>query len=218
MYTEPLDEEPLASDACEAREEYLWLHDGGWTEPELAEPIASTDDRGDDLLAGCAQVRQAAGKLNVARSLYGEYLETYADEPGAKSVRKVRDELVASIRHEQMRDRAVASADHPADGSNVDACGDARCQVRVTSGTLIPIGGPGGPYEVLAWVHDKSVTAELGGYIQSFSTNGGSIVSGDGYASWGGEPGGELTLNGKVAIGVDGVDGDRATLSVWRVD
>ncbi|MCP2282522.1 hypothetical protein APR04_001420 [Promicromonospora umidemergens] len=217
-YIEPVDEESLASEACAARDEYLWLHDGGWTEPELAEPIASTDDRGDDLLAGCAQARQAAGKLAAARSLYGEYLETYADAPGAKSVRKVHDELVESIRHQRMRDRAMANADHPADGSNLDACADARCQVRVTSGTLVPIGGPGGPYELLVWVHDKSVTAQLGGYIRSFSSNGGSISSGDGYATWSGGPGGELVLNDKVGTGVDGVRGDRATLSVWRAD
>lgn len=217
-FTESLDEESLAWDACAAREEYLWLHGGGWTEPELAEPIASTDDRGDDLLAGCAQVKQADEELSDARSLYGEYLETYADAPGAKSVRKMRDELVQSIRHQQVRDRAVANADHPADGSNIRACRDARCQVRVTSGTVLSIGGSGGPYEVLVWVHDKSVTAQLGGYIRSFSTNGGSIVSSDGYAAWSGAAKGELTLNDKVAIGVDGVRGDRATLSVWRVD
>jgi hypothetical protein len=217
-YSEPLDEESLASDACAAREEYLWLHDGGWTEPELAEPIASTDDHGDDLLAGCAQVTQADGKLTAARSLYEEYLETYADAPGAKSVRKARDELVESIQHKRMRDRAAANADDPADGSNLDACGDARCQVRVTSGTLVPIGGPGGPYELLVSVTGGSIEVQLGGFIQSFSTNGGSIVSGDGYASWGGEPGGELTLNNKVAVGVDGVSGGQVTLSVWRVN
>lgn len=217
-FTESLDEEPPALDACAAREEYLWLHDGGWTEPELAEPIASTDDRGDDLLAGCAQVRQADGKLTAARSLYEEYLETYADAPGAKTVRKAHDELVDSIRHKRMRDRAVANADHPADGSNLDACGDARCQVRVTSGTLIPVGGPGGPYELLVSVTGGSVEVQLGGFIQSFSTNGGSFVSGDGYASWGSEPGGELTLNNKVAVGVDGVRGGQATVSVWRAD
>lgn len=217
-YVEPIDEESLASDACAARDEYLWLHDGGWTEPELAEPIASTEDRGDDLLAGCAQVRHAAGKLDDARSLYAEYLKTYADAPGAKSVRTVRDELVERIRHEQMRERAVANASHPADGSNLDACRDARCQVRVKSGTLVPIGGSGGPYELLVWVHDESVTTELGGYIRSFSTNGGSIVSGDGYATWSGGQGGELVLNDKVGVGVDGIRGDRATLSVWRAD
>ncbi|WP_460890419.1 hypothetical protein [Promicromonospora xylanilytica] len=217
-YIEPIDEDSLASDACAAREEYLWLHDGGWTEPELAEPIASTDDRGDDLLAGCAQVQQAAGKQGSARRLYDEYLKTYADAPAAAAVRTVRDELVATIRHERMRDRAVAKADHPVDGSNLDVCGDARCQVRVTSGTLVPIGGPGGPYELLVWVHDRSVTAELGGYIRSFSTNGGSIVSGDGYATWGGDKGNELVLNDKVGIGVDGILGDRATLSVWHAD
>lgn len=215
-YIEPIDEDSLASDACAAREEYLWLHDGGWAEPELAEPIASTDDRGDDLLAGCAQVRQAAGKQGSARRLYDEYLETYAEAPAAAVVRTVRDDLVATIRHERMRDRAVAKADHPVDGSNLDACRDARCQVRVTSGTLVPIGGPGGPYELLVWVHDKSVAAELGGYIRSFSTNGGSIMSGDGYATWGGGQGNELVLNDKVGIGVDGIRGDRATLSVWH--
>jgi hypothetical protein len=217
-FTEPFDEQSLAWDACAAREEYLWLHEGGWTEPELAEPIASTDDRGDDLLAGCAQVKQADGKLTAARSLYEEYLETYADAPGAKSVRKVLDEMAESIQHKRMRDRAEANADDPADGSNLDACGDARCQVRVTSGTLVPIGGPGGPYELLVSVTGGSVDVQLGGVIRKFSTNGGSFVSGDGYASWGSGPGGELTLNNKVTVGVDGVRGDQATLSVWHAE
>lgn len=216
-YTEPLDAASVAWDACAAREEYLWLHDGGWTEPELTEPIASTDDRGDDLLAGCAQVNQADGKLTAARSLYDEYLETYADAPGAETVREVQDELVESIRHKRMRDRAVANADHPADGSNLDACGDARCQVRVTSGTVIPVGGPGGPYELYVTVTGDSVDISLGGLFYSYSTTGGSFVSGDGYASWSSEPLGELTLNEKVTVGVDGVSGDGATLSVWRV-
>ncbi len=217
-YTEPLDEESVASDACAAREEYLWLHDGGWTEPELAEPIASTGDQGDDLLAGCAQVKQADGKLTAARSLYEDYLKSYADAPGARTVRKVHDELVDSIRHKQMRDRAVANADHPADGSNLDACGDARCQVSVTSGTTIPVGGPGGPYELHVTVAGGPVDLSLGGLFYSYSTTGGSFVSGDGYATWSSGPRGELTLNNKVAVGVDAVRGDRATLSVWQVD
>jgi hypothetical protein len=217
-YSEPLDQESLASEACVAREEYLWLHDGGWTEPEVAEPIATTDDQGDDLLAGCAQVTQADGKLTAARALYEEYLETYADAPGAKTVRTMHDELVASIQHKRMRDRAVANADHPADGSNLDACGDARCQVGVTSGTTVPVGGPGGPYELHVTVTGDSVDISLGGLFYSYSTTGGSFVSGDGYASWSSGPRGELTFNDQVTIGVDGVDGDRATLSVWPVD
>lgn len=221
-YTEPtedlgVDEELPASDACAARAEYLWLHGGGWTEPEIAEPVASTDVQGDDLLAGCAVVRQAAGKLDAARSLYDEYLETYADAPDARSVRTVRDDLVESIPHQRMRDRAVATADRPADGSDVDACRDARCQVRVTSGTLITIGGPGGPYELLVSVDGQTVSARLGGYIQWFSSTGGYVSAGDGYASWGSEPPGELVLNDEVGIGVDGVSGNRATLSVWLV-
>ncbi len=218
-YTEPLDEDSVASDACAAREEYLWLHDGGSTEPELAEPIASTDDQGDDLLAGCAQVNQAAGKLTAARSLYDEYLETYADAPGAKTVREVHDELVESIPHKRMRDQGVANADDPADGSNLDACGDARCQVRVEEGEVLTFGGPGGPYEILLGnVGDGSADMSLGGMLYSYSTTGGSIAMGGGYATWSSGPRGELTLNDKVGIGVDGVSGDGATLSVWRVD
>lgn len=214
---EPADEVPPAPEVCATRGEYLSLHDGGWTEPELAEPIATTSDRGDDLLAACAQEKEADGKLTSARWLYDEYLASYADEPDAKKVRRARDQLVQTIRHKRFRDRAVANANHPADGSTLSACGDGRCQVRVRSGTLVRIGGPGGPIQLLVTVSGGSANIQLGGVVvYSYATTGGTLSVGDGYMGWGSGPRGELVLNDKVGIGVDGVRGGRATLSVWR--
>ncbi|MBE1874768.1 hypothetical protein [Myceligenerans pegani] len=241
----------IDSSYCTTRDEHLDLLDREWTHPELAEPVAATEDVRDEWLLACAdetvgidtlahvesmaEVGALAGgespvdlePLRDARSLYDEYLENHADESAAERARRTRDRIAGIIdtvrenaaraaEHERARDRAVARADDPADGSNLAACGDARCQVRVASGTLIPIGGPGGPYEILVTVDGGTATMQLGGLIRSYSTTGGSIVSGDGYAAWSSGRRGELVLNDKVGIGVDGVSGGRATLSVWR--
>ncbi|MEU4388552.1 hypothetical protein [Promicromonospora sp. NPDC023805] len=236
---------------CMTRDEHLDLLDGGWTQPELAEPIARTADLRDEWLLACADETAGAEPLAMestelgsmaglesfidveplkdARALYDEYLEEYGDEPSAKQAGQSRDQIVRvldhvrkdaerSARHECARDKAVVRADRPADGSDHGACSDGRCQVWVEEGEVLTFGGPGGPYEILlASVEDGSADMSLGGMLYSYANTSGSISMGDSYATWSSEPRGELTLNGEVAVGVDGVRGGRATLSVWRV-
>lgn len=237
---------------CETRDEHLDLLDGGWTQPELAEPVAETADVRDEWLLACAGETASTGSLAMesmelgsmtglessadveslkdARSLYDEYLKDYGDEPSAEQARKSRDRIDQVIdqvresaeraaKHERVRDKAIARADHPADGSDLQACSDGTCQVRVEEGEVLTFGGPGGPYEILLGsVKDGSAGMSLGGMLYSYANTSGSISMGDGYATWNSGPRGELTLNDKVSIGVDGVRGDRATLSVWLVD
>lgn len=245
------DETNVELSYCTTRDEHLGLLGGGWTQRELAEPIAETADLRDEWLLACADETASTESLAVesmelgsmaglessvdlepleeARSLYDEYLKEYGDEPSAKQARQSRDRIVQVIdqvresaaraaKHERARDKAIARADRPADGSDHGACSDGKCQVWVEEGDVLTFGGPGGPYEILlASVEDGSADMSLGGMLYSYANTSGSISMGDGYATWNSEPRGELTLNGKVSVGVDGVRGGRATLSVWRV-
>ena len=245
------DESNIEEGYCMTRNEHLDLLDGGWTQPELAEPIARTADLRDEWLLACADETAGAESLAMesmelgsmagmesfidveplkdARALYDEYLKEYGDEPSAKHARHSRDQIVRVLdqvrknaeraaRYERVRDKAVARADRPADGSDHGACSDGKCQVWVEEGEVLAFGGPGGPYEILLGrVHDGSADMSLGGMLYSYANTSGSISMGDGYVTWSSKPRGELTLNGKVSVGVDGVRGGRVTLSVWRV-
>jgi hypothetical protein len=247
------DETNIELSYCTTRDEHLDLLDGGWTQPELAEPVAETAELRDEWLLACADETANTDSLAIesmaefgpiaglessvdlepleeARSLYDEYLEDYGDEPSAKQARQSRDRIVRIIdqvresaaraaEHERARDKAVASADHPVNGSDHQACSDGTCQVWVEEGDVLTFGGPGGPYEILLGsVEDGSADMSLGGTLYSYANTSGSISMGDGYATWSSGPRGELTLNDKVSVGVDGIRGDRATLSVWLVD
>ncbi|OLF07349.1 hypothetical protein BLA60_27650 [Actinophytocola xinjiangensis] len=226
-YARPVEDEYGSADpeaaarVCADRDEFTWLHAGDWTRPEMAEPIAATEDLADEWLLACANATAALGDMTSwgqARTMYDEYLTEYADQPGAQDARKGRDEVVGAIQHRQARDRAIARAGKPADGANLGACRDGRCQVRVTPGNLLTINGPGGPYQVLvSGVGGGSVTVAIGGQISSFNSTGGSITVFGGNAAWSSGPKGELTLNDRLGVGVDGVAGGRATLSVWLV-
>lgn len=226
-YAHPIEDEYGAADpeaaarVCADRDEFSWLHAGGWTRPEIAEPIAATAELTDEWLLACANAKAVMGDMTSwgqARSLYDEYLKKYSDQPGARDARKGRDEVIGLIQHRQARDRAITRAGNPADGANLGACRDGECQVRVKPGDLLTINGPGGPYQVLlSGVGGGSVTIGIGGQISSFNSTGGSITVSGGNAVWSSGPKGELMVNDKFGVGVDGVAGGRATLSVWLV-
>lgn len=210
-------DETAPAQVCADRDEYTWLHKEDWSQPELAEPIAKTDGLTDEWLLACANAKATAEKTwGEARTMYDTYLEEYADQPGAKQAKQGRADVVASIKHKQARAAAVARAGRPADGSNLGACGDGRCQVRVSEGDMITIRGRGGPYQLLiTTIGGGTVDVSLGGTISSMSSTGGSSIWGGGYASWAGAAKDEMVLNEKVGFGVDGINGSRATLSVW---
>lgn len=210
-------DEKAAAQVCADRDELTEVQKGDWKRPELTEPIAKTAELADEWLLACAGAKAGIEKSwEEARSLYESYLKTYASEPGAEQARQGRDQVVAQIEHKQDRANAVARANRPADGSNLGACRDGRCQVWVSPGDVITFGGPRGPYQVRADdIAGGALSVSLGGTIRSMASTGGSLVSGDGFATWSSGAEGELVLNDKVGLGVDGVRGNRATLSVW---
>lgn len=211
-------DEAAAAQVCADRDEYAWLHKGVWKQPELAEPIATTDGLADEWLLACADAKASVeATWGEARTMYDTYLEEYADQPSATKAKKGRDQVVALIRHKEQRQSAIARAGRPTDGSNLGACADATCQVRVRVGDVISMRGRSAPYQLLINnISGGSVDVSLGGFITSMSSTGGSMISGDGYASWAGAVENELVLNDKVGFGVDGISGSSATLSVFR--